>query len=139
MNIDALETSFDLVAPKGDELMEIFYANLFATAPSVEPLFAGTDMRRQRAMLLAALGLLRRSMRNLDAVLPALEKMGARHVAYGAEPEHYPIVGQVLIGAMQEVGGRFWRDEWTTAWEEAFEVVAGVMIAGAERELALAA
>jgi hemoglobin-like flavoprotein len=139
MNIDALETSFDLVAPKGDELMEIFYANLFATAPSVEPLFAGTDMRRQRAMLLAALGLLRRSMRNLDAVLPALEKMGARHVAYGAEPEHYPIVGQVLIGAMQEVGGRFWRDEWTTAWEVAFAVVAGVMIAGAERELALAA
>ena len=32
MDLDALETSFDLVAPKGDELVEIFYARLFATA-----------------------------------------------------------------------------------------------------------
>ena len=71
----------DLVAPKGDELMEIFYADLFAAAPGVQPLFAGTDMQRQRSMLLAALGLLRRSLRNLDAILPALQQMGARHVA----------------------------------------------------------
>jgi hypothetical protein len=38
MDLDALETSFDLVAPRGDELMEIFYANLFAAAPAVRPL-----------------------------------------------------------------------------------------------------
>jgi hemoglobin-like flavoprotein len=132
MDLVALETSFDLIAPHGDELTEIFYANLFAAAPSVEPLFAHTDMRRQRAMLLAALGMLRRSLRNLDQVLPALREMGARHVAYGAEPEHYPVVGEVLIGAMAEVGGRFWRKSYTEAWTEAFGAVAGVMIEGAE-------
>ena len=70
MDLDALETSFDLVAPRGDELMEIFYARLFAAAPAVRPLFAGSDMARQRAMLLAALVLLRNSLRDLDAVVP---------------------------------------------------------------------
>jgi hemoglobin-like flavoprotein len=45
MDLDALETSFDLVAPRGDELMDVFYARLFATAPAVRPLFAGTDSR----------------------------------------------------------------------------------------------
>jgi len=28
--------------------MDAFYARLFATAPSVEPLFAGSDLRRGR-------------------------------------------------------------------------------------------
>src|SRR3954462_3887052 len=135
MDLDALETSFDLVAPRGDELMEAFYANLFAAAPSVQPLFAHADMRRQRAMLLAALGLLRRSLRNLDAVLPALREMGARHVAYGALPEHYPVVGAALIDAMEQVGGRFWRSRYTEAWAQAFAAVSAEMIAGAEAEL----
>src|SRR3954454_12888194 len=77
VDIDALETSFDLVAPKGDELMEIFYSNLFAVAPSVRPMFAGTDMARQKAMLLSALALLRKSLRDLDRVLPTLKGLGA--------------------------------------------------------------
>jgi len=140
MDIDALETSFDLVAPKGDELMEIFYSNLFAVAPSVQPLFAGTDMARQRAMLLSALVLLRRSLRGIDAAVPTLKRLGARHVAYGVHAEHYPVVGDVLIGAMAQVAGPAWEPRYGAAWSEAFGVVAGVMLQGAaEAELALAA
>lgn len=132
MNLDALETSFDLVAPRGDELMEIFYARLFAAAPAVRPLFEGTDMARQRAMLLSALVLLRKSLRDLDAIVPTLRTLGARHVAYGAEPAHYPIVGRELIAAMQEVAGDAWEPHFTCAWVEAFDVVAGAMIEGAD-------
>ncbi len=140
MDLDALETSFDVVAPRGDELMEIFYTRLFETAPAVKPLFAGSDMQRQRAMLLAALVLLRNSLRDLDSVVPALRKLGARHVAYGAQPAHYPVVGTVLIGAMAEVAGDVWEQRYADAWGEAFGVVASVMIEGAaEVELSAAA
>jgi hemoglobin-like flavoprotein len=140
MDIDALETSFDLVAPRGDELMEIFYSNLFAVAPSVKPLFAGSDMARQRAMLLSALALLRRSLRNLEPAVPVLKSLGARHVAYGARPEHYPVVGNVLIGAMAHVAGPDWEPRFAKAWNEAFGIVAGAMLEGArEAELAAAA
>ena len=34
LNLDALETSFDHIAPRGDELMDVFYARLFAAAPA---------------------------------------------------------------------------------------------------------
>lgn len=136
MDLDALEISFDLVAPRGDELMEIFYANLFAAAPSVRPLFDLSDMARQRQMLLGALVLLRKSLRNLDRIVPTLKQLGARHVAYGAKPEHYPVVGSVLIGAMAELAGDGWNLRYTAAWEEAFGVVAAAMIAGADEELA---
>ena len=44
-----------------------------------------------------------------------------------------------LIGAMKKVGGFSWKSEYTAAWTEAFGVVAGAMIAGAEAELTLAA
>jgi hemoglobin-like flavoprotein len=139
LELTALETSFDLVAPRGDELMDRFYAGLFAAAPAVRPLFAGTDMRRQKAMLLSALVLLRKSLRNLDAIVPTLRHLGARHVAYGARPEHYPVVGEVLIASMAEVAGPAWRPEHERAWGAAFTVVAGVMCEGAadaEQDLA---
>jgi hypothetical protein len=44
LDLEALETSFDHIAPRGDELMDVFYARLFDAAPAVRPLFAGTDL-----------------------------------------------------------------------------------------------
>lgn len=132
LNLEALETSFDLVAPRGDELMDVFYARLFAAAPAVKPLFARTDLKKQKTMLLGTLVLLRKSLRDLDAIVPKLRELGARHVAYGARPEHYPVVGGVLIASMEEIAGKAWRPEYGRAWCEAFAIVAGAMIEGAE-------
>ena len=132
MNLQALETSFDLVAPRGDELMDEFYARLFTVAPAVKPLFAGIDLKKQKAMLLGTLVLLRKSLRDLDAIVPKLRELGARHVAYGARPEHYPVVGEVLIGSMARIAGDAWSDEYEAAWADAFGIVAGAMIEGAE-------
>jgi hemoglobin-like flavoprotein len=131
LDLDVLETSFDLVAPRGDELMDEFYSGLFEAAPAVKPLFANADLKRQKAMLLGTLVLLRKSLRNLDAIVPKLRELGARHVAYGAQPEHYPVVGEVLIGAMATVAGSAWKPEYEGAWAKAFGVVAGAMIEGA--------
>jgi methyl-accepting chemotaxis protein len=132
LDLQALETSFDVVAPRGDELMDEFYARLFEAAPAVKPLFAHTDLKRQKAILLGTLVLLRKSLRNLDAIVPKLRELGARHVAYGARPEHYPVVGEVLLGAMATVAGDAWRPEHERAWSEAFNVVAWAMMEGAE-------
>jgi hemoglobin-like flavoprotein len=139
LDLEALETSFDLIAPRGDELMDEFYGRLFETAPAVIPLFAGTDLKRQKAMLLGTLVLLRKSLRDLDAIVPKLRELGARHVAYGALPEHYPVVGAVLIASMAHVAGSAWRPEFEQAWGTAFGVVAGAMIEGAESVVVQAA
>jgi nitric oxide dioxygenase len=132
LNLHALEESFDAIAPRGDELVEVFYSRLFETAPAVIPLFAHTDMKRQKEMLLATLVLLRKSLRDLEAIVPKLRELGARHVAYGALPEHYPVVGEVLIASMAAVAGPAWNSEYEVAWGEAFGIVAGAMIEGAE-------
>jgi methyl-accepting chemotaxis protein len=131
LDLEALETSFDLVAPRGDELVEMFYVRLFAAAPAVKELFAGTDLPRQRTVLLRTLVLLRKALRDLDAIVPALRSLGARHVAYGVRPDHYPVVADALIAAMAEVAGAAWQPRYERAWSAALEVVSGVMLAGA--------
>jgi len=112
--------------------MDVFYARLFAAAPAVKPLFAATDLQRQKTMLLGALVLLRKSLRDLDSIVPKLRDLGARHVAYGAERDHYPVVGEVLIASMAEIAGVAWTAEYERAWGEAFGIVAGAMLEGAE-------
>ena len=132
MNVTALEESLDLIAPSGDELVAVFYKRLFERAPAVRPLFAHVDMPRQRAMLLATLVLLRKSLRDLDGIVPKLRELGARHVAYGASAAAYPVVGEVLLASMAQIAGDAWTPEYEAAWGEAYGVVASVMIEGAE-------
>ena len=139
LDLETLETSFDLIAPRGEELVDTFYTRLFEAAPAVEPLFAHTDLRKQKAMLLATLVLLRKSLRDLDSIAPKLRQLGARHVAYGARPEHYPVVGHVLISSMAEVAGPAWRPHYKRAWTAAFDVVACAMLDGAAAECRQAA
>ena len=133
IEVETLEESFDLVAPQGDELIRTFYDRLFETAPAVKPLFEKVDMDRQRQALLNMLLVLRESLHDLDDIVPDLEDLGERHVEYGAESAHYPVVGEVLIGAMAEVAGDRWKPEYTAAWQEAYGVVQNVMISGAAK------
>lgn len=135
LDIDSLETSFDAIAPQGEELVEDFYNRLFTAAPPLRALFPD-DMKRQRTMLLGALVLLRKSLRDLDRIAPTLRSLGARHVGYGALPEHYPVVGTLLIESMAHVAGDAWRTEYASAWADAYAVVAAEMMAGAELAIA---
>jgi len=135
LDINSLETSFDAIAPRGEELVEDFYSRLFAAAPPLRGLFP-EDMKRQRAMLLGALVLLRKSLRDLDRIAPKLRSLGARHVGYGALPEHYPVVGTLLIESMEHVAGDAWRPEYAIAWADAYAAVAAEMMAGAEQAIA---
>jgi len=139
LETNILETSFDLIAPHGDELMDEFYGRLFEAAPAVRPLFP-EDMRKQKSMLLSVLVLVRKSLRDLDRLVPALHSLGARHVAYGAKAEHYPVVGAALIASMAAVAGDAWTEEIEQAWTTAYGLIADVMVEGArEAELELAA
>lgn len=131
IQIDALEESFEIVAPRGAELMDVFYSRLFALAPEVRPLFAGADMAAQKQKLLSTLVLLVDSLRNLDAIVPALHDLGAKHETYGVEPHHYALVGQALLGALEEVSGDGWKLAYGAAWADAYAVVEQTMRAGA--------
>jgi hemoglobin-like flavoprotein len=45
LNVGALRSSFELVAPQADLLAERFYDQLFEDYPNLQPLFAQTTSR----------------------------------------------------------------------------------------------
>jgi len=132
LQVEILEKSFDLVAPRGDELVDRVYTRLLEVGPHMREVFAHTDMAARRQSLLATLITLRESLRDLSAVVPDLRELGARHAGYGVLPGDYPITGQILLDAMAELGGDDWRPEYTAAWAEAWQVVQDTMLSGAE-------
>lgn len=133
LDVGLLETSFDLVAPRADELVDRFYTRLFETAPSTRQIFEHVDMDTQKQSLVATLVTVREALRDLATIVPDLEDLGERHVGYGALPEHYPVVASVLIDTMVEIAGAEWRPEYSAAWAEALQAIAEIMLRGAAR------
>ena len=131
LDINSLETSFDLIAPRGDEVVEDFYNRIFTAAPALRELFPH-DMTHHRTMVLATLALVRKSLRAFDDIVPTLRALGARHLDYGSQPQHFDVAGPLLIEAMAEVAGDAWRPEYTTAWAEAWDALVEQMLIGAE-------
>lgn len=131
LDIDLLEATFDAVKPRATELVEYFYEQLFAQYPAVVPLFQRADMQEQRGKLLSAIALVVASLRQPDALVPALQALGERHAGYGAQPAHYPAVGGVLLQALAYIAGDAWTAEAARAWADAYTVVANVMMEAA--------
>jgi nitric oxide dioxygenase len=73
----------------------------------------------------------------LDACGPMIERIANRHTGLGVRPEHYPCVGRALIGALRDVLGQAATREVVAAWVEAYEYLAGILMAR-EREIAAA-
>jgi hemoglobin-like flavoprotein len=111
-----------------EELVETFYVELFARAPGVRPLFA-SDLAPQRGKLASTLRLAVRSLDDLGALVPALEAMGRRHVGYGAKPEHFAVVGEALIAAIDRHAGGL-DDADRDAWVAVYGILASTMQRG---------
>ncbi len=137
LNPTLLAESFDLIALRGAEVVDRLYERLLELAPHTRPLFEGVDVARHREMVLATLVMVRHALPDLSAVAVALRELGARHVAYGARPEHYPAVGAALIDAMTEVAGAAWQPEYSQAWTAAFVMLSSTMNSGADEAVSL--
>jgi hemoglobin-like flavoprotein len=131
--IRTLETTFQEFARNREGAAALFYERLFALDPALKPMFAGADMPGQHTKLMAALGFVISSLRDLGRVVPALETLGAKHVAYGVEEAHYQTVGTALLQTLALTLGDRFTPENRAIWTSAYGVVAGVMIEAAKR------
>jgi nitric oxide dioxygenase len=128
--VTLVQTSFSKVAPIADQAAVIFYDRLFETAPQVRAMFPD-DMAEQRRKLMATLAVVVGGLSNLEAILPAASALAVRHVAYGAKPEHYPVVGSALLWTLEQGLGDGWTPEVADAWTAAYGTLSGYMISQA--------
>lgn len=132
LNVELLEQSFELVKPRSDEFVASFYNNLFTDYPASKPLFEHSNMTKQQQMLKGALVMVIENLRQPEVLSKALKGLGARHVKYGALPEHYPLVGNSLLKTLSEYAGNAWTPELKQAWVDAYGAITELMLDGAD-------
>ncbi|MAT69553.1 MAG: hemin receptor [Planctomycetaceae bacterium] len=122
-----VQSTWRIAKRDADGLTRLFYGRLFEAAPAVRGLFPD-DMDDQRAKLAAVLDAAVVGLSNLNTIMTDLHALGERHVAYGAEPEHYPVVGETLLWALDKHLGEQFTPEAREAWSSTIDVLASVMI-----------
>jgi hemoglobin-like flavoprotein len=128
--LELVRLSFAAAAPRADELTTTFYRRLFTTAPAARALFPD-DLADQRRKLALALSTIVEATARPDELVPYLERLGRRHVGYGAVAEHYPVVADTLRSTLAEVLGPAWSPSLDEAWRAALQLVSDVMLQGA--------
>ena len=125
--IALVQDSFAKVAPIAETAADIFYDRLFEIAPEVRPLFPEI-MTDQKKKLMQMLATAVNGLKDLEAIVPAVQSLGARHEAYGVKAEHYDSVAAALLYTLGKGLGDDFTPEVEAAWTETYGILAGVMI-----------
>lgn len=124
--ISAVQGTFAKVEPIADKAAVLFYGRLFELDPSLKPMFKGS-MDEQGAKLMRMLGIAVRGLTSLDTIVPAVENLGVRHIAYGVKDEHYATVGAALLWTLEQGLGDDFTPEVKQAWTDVYTLLAQVM------------
>jgi hemoglobin-like flavoprotein len=135
LNPEIIKESFELVRPIAFEFANEFYKVLFEKYPETKAFFENVaNMEGQKRALAKALETAVDNLENPDELTSYLKALGARHINYGVEEAHYPIVGDALLSAMEIFFGDDWTEEVSAQWKKVYCIVAALMIAGAREK-----
>ncbi len=134
-NPQIIRSSFEHVKPIAQEVIDLFYENLWRDYPASRTLFGRTDMDRQKKLLIKSLVFIVDNLLSTDRLMAYLKDMGARHIHYGTEDEHYDWVGASLLKTLQTRLRDVWTPELTDQWGQAYGIIASTMKQGAREAL----
>ena len=129
--ISLVQESWQKVLPIAPQAAEIFYKTLFDMDPSLKTLFPN-NMEEQGNKLMAMLDTAVKLLDKPDKLIPAVEKLGVRHVGYGTKTEHYDTVGAALIKTLATGLGKEFTAPVKKAWTTVYQTLATTMIVAAD-------
>jgi len=121
-----IQATWSRITPIADTAADLFYARLFELDPAVRPLFKG-DTAEQGRKLIKTISTVVNSLSRLDEILPAVEDLGRRHLAYGVEPRHYDSVGAALLWTLEHALADDFTPAAREAWTVTYEALANIM------------
>jgi len=124
---DIVKATAPILQDKGIEITTRMYARMADEQPELKALFANTK-DGQADRLAAAVLAYAQNIQKLEALGPSVAAIAKKHVSAKVKPEHYPIVGGLLLAAMKDVLGDALTDEVTSAWGEAYSFLADIFI-----------
>lgn len=131
-----IEASVPVLREHGVTITRTFYKNMFAAHPELTNLFnMGNQANGSQQQSLAS-AVFAYAAHNADAEMlaPVVNRIVHKHVSVGIKPEHYPIVGHHLLGAIESTLGEAATPPLLDAWGEAYGLLADALI-NAEKNL----
>jgi len=124
--IELVQGSWRKVTPIADTAAELFYGKLFSLDPALRPLFKG-DMKAQGRKLMGMITTAVNGLTRLDAIVPAVQDLGRRHVKYGVRDKDYDTVASALVWTLGQGLGESFTPEVKDAWVSAYGLLAKTM------------
>ncbi|VVE37005.1 NO-inducible flavohemoprotein [Pandoraea soli] len=130
-----IDASVPVLREHGLAITRHFYASMFEAHPELRNLFnmGNQASGAQQQSLASAVFAYAANIDNAAALGPVLERIVHKHVSVGITPSHYPIVGRHLLGAIKDVLGDAATPALIAAWDEAYWLLAGELIAAEAR------
>ncbi|GAB3629387.1 flavohemoprotein [Pandoraea terrae] len=130
-----IDASVPVLREHGLTITRHFYADMFEAHPELTNLFNMGNQANgsQQQSLASAVFAYAANIDNAAALAPVLERIVHKHMSVGIKPSHYPIVGRHLLGAIKTVLGDAATPELLAAWDEAYWLLAGELIAAEAR------
>ncbi|MFJ3905149.1 globin domain-containing protein [Streptomyces sp. NPDC090025] len=129
-----IRRTLDEIGPTAERVTSYFYALLFTRYPDLRAMFPAA-MDTQRDRLLKALLTAAEHLDNTEVLTDYLRNLGRGHRKYGTRSEHYPAVGEALLGALERYAEQVWDPETEAAWVRTYTTISQIMIdAAAENE-----
>lgn len=125
-----IDASVPVLRQHGVAITTVFYHHLFIEFPNLKNLFNMGNQAQglQQQSLAAAVFAYAANISNPEVLTPVISRIVHKHVSLGVLPEHYPIVGRHLIGAIKEVLGDAATQPLLDAWAEAYGLLADTLI-----------
>ncbi|NKF23991.1 globin family protein [Solimonas marina] len=124
--IALVQHSWTQVLPIRTQAAALFYGRLFELDPSLRALFRA-PIAEQGEKLMDMIDVAVRGLDRIDALVPAVQALGARHVGYGVQPAHYATVGAALLWTLEQGLGPAFDAELRSAWTAVYGALAGAM------------
>jgi len=114
----------------GGEIAQVFYRNMLTAHPELFDYFNPANQRDggQAASLAASVLAYAAHIADPAPLTDMIERISSKHVSLQVRPEHYPIVGRYLLGAIVAVLGDAATPEVVEAWTAAYGQLATIMI-----------
>lgn len=124
--IALVQSTWQKVVPIKEQAAALFYNKLFELDPGLRSLFK-TDIAEQGRKLMAMISTAVSGLSRLQEIVPAVQDLGRRHVAYGVKDQHYDTVAVALLWTLEKGLGEAFTPEARDAWTSVYGLLAKTM------------
>lgn len=125
-----VKSTIPFLREHGESVSDIVYNTLIKRHPQLNNTLNLIHLKDGRLAQALTVVILRfaSNINNVYELIPKLERISNKHCTLGIKPEHYPLLGEILIEAFQELMGPALTPEMAAAWAKAYKVLSNMLI-----------